>query len=238
VLWGPGSGAHQWARAELARLTDESTGAPEVDVAAAALANALIDAGRPDDAEEVLAAGRGPHTTFARGRVFMTRGDVARARNAILAAAPQLDGVEATEALGLATLLGRLSARGGELVGQAIAATAAGDRREGVRRLYDGSEKLPEGERAAILDFAATMAESTGLDAEAEQIRRDIVTETPHAPEAPEALLALARGRLTRSGPDEARLLLERLIVDYPRSALVPQAQRELERLAPRRYER
>jgi hypothetical protein len=204
-----------------------------MEVAAAALANALIDAGQLEEAENILATVSGPHVSYARGRAYMARGDVERARAEILAAAPSLDAVEATEALGLATLLGRLSVPGGDLVGRGVAAMAGGDRRDGILLLYDGSEAMPEGERAAILDFAAALADRAGLEAEAEQIRRDIVAETPHAPEAPLALLALARARLDR-GTEEARLLLERLIVDYPRSALVPQAQRELERLVAR----
>ena len=219
------------ARAEFARLTEESNGTAEFDAAAAGLANALIDAGRPGEAEDVLGWADGPHASFARGRVYMTRGEVERARDVMLAAAPRLDGAEATEALSLATLLGRLSLNGGALVGRGVAALADGDRKQGVLLLYEGSASLPELERAAILDFAAGLADRTGLDAEAEQMRREIVQETPHAPEAPQALLALARQQLVRKqGPDEARRLLERLIVEYPRSALVPQAQRELER--------
>jgi len=226
-------GAHDSARAELARLAHESEATPEMEIAAAALANALIDAGHLAEAENILATVSGPHVSYARGRAYMARGDVERARSEILAAAPRLDAAEATEALGLATLLGRLSVPGGDLLGRGVAAMAGGDDRDGILLLYDGSERMPAGERAAILDFAASLADRAGLEAEAEQIRRDIVAGTPHAPEAPLALLALARGRLDRSA-EEARLLLERLIVDYPRSALVPQAQRELERLVAR----
>jgi tetratricopeptide (TPR) repeat protein len=227
------------ARAELARLKDESSGTAEADEAAAGLANALIDAGRPEEAEEVLGYSDGPHASFARGRVYMTRGEVGRARDVILTAAPRLDGAEATEAIGLATLLGRLSAEGGALVGRGVAVLASGDRKAGVLLLYEGSASLPELERSAILDFAAGLADRTGLSEEAEQMRREIVEEAPESPEAPLALLALARQRLVRKdGQDEARQLLERLIVEYPRSALVPQAQRELDRLAGQRFER
>jgi tetratricopeptide (TPR) repeat protein len=227
------------ARAEFARLSEESNGTPEFDAAAASLANALIDAGRTGDAEDVLGWADGPHASFARGRVYMTRGEVDRARDVMLAAAPRLDGAEATEALSLVTLLGRLSLEGGTLLGRGVAALAEGDRKQGVLLLYEGSAGLPELERAAILDFAASLADRTGLAAEAEQMRREIVEDAPHSPEAPQALLALARQQLVRKqGPEEARLLLERLIVEYPRSALVPQAQRELERLAARQPER
>jgi TolA-binding protein len=58
------------------------------------------------------------------------------------------------------------------------------------------------------------------------------VTNYPHAQEAPAALLALARSALARQeSAEQARILLEKVIMNYPRSALVPQARRELERL-------
>jgi tetratricopeptide (TPR) repeat protein len=203
----------------------------DADLAAAVLANALVDAGRTSDAERALEGIQGPHVSLARGRVFMTLGDVERARAEILAAAPRLAGAEATEAIRLAALLGRLSEDGGDLVGEGLAEISAGDRRAGVMLLYDGSERLPDSERAAILDFTAGLAERIGLAAEADQLRRDIVAETPGAPEAPAALLSLARGHIDTRSRDEARLLLERLVFEYPRSALAPQARRELERL-------
>jgi tetratricopeptide (TPR) repeat protein len=203
----------------------------EADLAAAVLANALVDAGRAPDAERAHDAMQGPQVSLARGRDLITLGDVDRARAEILAAAPRLAGPEATEAIRLASLLGRLSDDGGELVAEGLAEISAGDRRAGVMRGYDGSERLPESERAAILDFAAGLAERIGLAAEADQLRRDLVAETPDAPEAPAALLSLARGQLDRRSREEARLLLERLVFEYPRSALAPQARRELERL-------
>lgn len=226
-----GEGAWDAAEAELDRLAAEPGARVEVDLACAVLANALTDGGRLDDAERVLSGRDGPHARLARGRILMAAGDVDRARSEILAAAPGLEGPQATEAIRLATLLGRLSKAGGALVARGLAEISAGDRRAGVMGLYDGSETLPETERAAILDFAASLADRIGLNAEAEQVRRDIVTETPDSPEAPVALLALARGQLDRRSPGEARLLLERLVFEYPRSALAPQARRELERL-------
>ncbi len=220
------------AHVELTRLIAESGEAAEADVAGATLANALIDAGRPDSAQTVLAGLAGPHARLARGRLYMNRGDAVRARDEVLAAAPQLDGGEATEALALATLLARLSERGGDLVGRAMAAITAGDRRQGIVLLTDSTHALPENERAALLDFAAGLADHSGLAADAAQIRKDIVEEAPRAPEAPLALLALARAALAQQERADARLLLERLLVEYPRSALVPQARSELDRLA------
>lgn len=226
------------ATAEFGLLVAEQGRGAEADLAAAVLANALIDAGRTSDAETLLRGLEGPHATLARGRVLMTQGDVDRARMEVLAAAPRLVGQAATEAIRLAALLGRLSEAGGTLMSEGLAAISAGDQREGVMRLYEGSDSLPAGERAAILDFAADLADRIGLHAEAVQVRRDIVSETPDSPEAPPALLALARNRLEDSATDEARLLLERLVNDYPRSALAPQARRELQRLGTQKMQR
>jgi hypothetical protein len=59
------------------------------------------------------------------------------------------------------------------------------------------------------------------------------VDEFPQTPEAPAALLSLARSLIDRRAPEgDVRLLLERMIMEYPRSALVPQARRELAQLA------
>ena len=224
-------GAFDSARVEIDRLEQEPASAVAVDVAAAVLANALIDAGRTADALAAVERRSGPHATLARGRAFMAAADVDRARAEILAAAPGLEGTEATGAIALATLLGRLSTEGGQLVGRSMAAISAGDLREGIMLLYGESERLERGERAAILDYTASLADRAGLSAEADQIRGDIVSVAPESPEAPLALLALARTRLQAHGAEEARLLLERFVFEYPRSALVPQARRELDRL-------
>ncbi len=204
--------------------------APEIDAAAGRLANKLIDRGRIADAEGVLAGLRGPQASLARGRIRIHEGDVDRARDEFLNAAPLLRGAEATETIALATLLGRLSAEGAALV---IASLVGRTEADALAELLSGTTGLAKDERAAILEYAADMADRRGLGTEAEQIRREIVDEFPRAPEAPDALLSLARSLIERQAPDgDVRLLLERMIVEYPRSALVPQARRELAQLA------
>jgi tetratricopeptide (TPR) repeat protein len=220
------------ARVEIERLEREPASALDVDASSAVLANALIDAGRTGEAVASVARRRGPHATLARGRAFMAAADMERARVEILSAAPGLEGTEATGAIALAALLGRLSSEGGALVGRSMAAISAGDPREGIMLLYGESERLERAERSAILDYTAGLADRAGLAAEADQIRRDIIAGAPESPEAPLALLALARTRLRGDGGEEARQLLERFVSEYPRSALVPQARRELDRLA------
>ncbi|MDX1568169.1 MAG: hypothetical protein R3223_10245, partial [Longimicrobiales bacterium] len=53
----------------------------------------------------------------------------------------------------------------------------------------------------------------------------------PEAAETPEAQLRLARHRADEGRQEEARALLEDLILNRPESAVVPEARRELERL-------
>ncbi|MGH7480600.1 MAG: hypothetical protein ACRELV_00465, partial [Longimicrobiales bacterium] len=144
-------------------------------------------------------------------------------------------GADATEALSLARLLGGLSGGGAELVGEALQLRDDGRAGEAVVLIVGRSARLPGEERAALLAFAADLADEAALDAEAEQIRRTLIAEHPGSTETPGAMLALARALAARpEAAAEARDLLERLVLEYPDSALVPQARRELERLSAR----
>lgn len=204
--------------------------APETDRLAALVATALMLSDDGEAAESVLDGVRGPATSRVRGWLAVSRGDLVRARTHLLAAAAGLHGEEGTQAIGLAVLLERVSADGGEMVAGMLAAGPPDE--DAMAALISRSAPLPPAERAAILDFAAAVSETAGRTEQASEIRRTIVEEHPQAPEAPGALLALARGMSDRAGfGAEVRVLLEKLIVDYPRSALVPQARRELERL-------
>jgi hypothetical protein len=151
----------------------------------------------------------------------------------LLTAAPSLRGTEATDAIALASLFGRLSVEGADLVGSATAlGTDARARSAAVDRLVEESLGLAPEERAAILAYAADLAARAGLWEAADEARRELVADHPAAPEAPAALLALARSlELHGSSAETVRLLLVQLITDYPRSALIPQARRALDRM-------
>ena len=223
------------AQRTLGAFRQEYPDAPELDGIVGTVGALLLEAGRIDDAERLAAGLRGPHATLVRGRALLIRGEVERARTELLNAAPALSGGVATETITLVTLLGRVSARGGELVGRALARIANGQRAEAVEMVLAGSSELADGDRAALLGFAASLADGAGLPALAMQARRSIVDELPQSQEAPAALLALARTlAASPDGSDEARVLVERLILEYPRSALVPQARQELDRISGR----
>jgi tetratricopeptide (TPR) repeat protein len=210
----------------------EAPDAPETDRAAAALAGAMLDRGDPADAEKLLTGVSGPRASLVRGRIALRQGDLPKALSALMAAAPSLQGDEATETIALITLVGRLSPAGGDVLGRALAKAWAGDRKAAVLLIENGSTTLPADEHSAILDYAAGLADRADLAPDAERIRRTIVTDYAQTLEAASALLALGRAISGRpEAQDEARQLFERLILDYPRSALVPQARHELDLL-------
>jgi tetratricopeptide (TPR) repeat protein len=220
------------ASTELAEFREQYPDALELDVTAAMLATAHLEKGDLDEAARTLERVAGPHSGLARGRIALRRGDVAGARAALMASAPSLHGAEATQTLKLATLLGKLSRAGGELLGEALASAGAGEGKHAVTTIEKRVEALPEAERPAILDFAAALADRSELGLDAERIRRRIIADFPRSAEAPSALLTLARSLTEKGGAvQEARGFLEKLIIEYPRSALVPQARQELERM-------
>lgn len=207
--------------------------APELDRLASAVALALVDAERSDEAEVLLAGVRGPRSGLLRGRIALERGAVEDARVAIMAAVPALRGAEATKALALVTLLGRVSDDAGRQLARAVQREERGEAGAAVDGLVGGLGSLRPEDRPPLLEFAAALAERGGLPEDAREIRRRLVEDYPRSNEAPAALLDLARGLRGEGGAEvEARELLERLIIEYPRSALVPQARRELQQLS------
>ena len=220
------------AETELQTFRKDYPDAVELDAIAASIANARLDRGDLDRAEAVLQSSTGPRGALSRTRIALRRGDIAKAKEALLTAAPALHGAEATEAIKLATMLGRVSREGGELAGKALTRASSGAPGEAVALLMNGARALPGSEPAAIFELAASIAERSQLEPEAERARRAIISDYPTTPEAPAALLALARSLSSRNETvTEAREHLEKLILDHPRSALVPQARQELDRI-------
>jgi tetratricopeptide (TPR) repeat protein len=219
------------ARDELRRFREDHHEPPELDRVAEAVVEALLASGDAAGAEQALVGVRGHRTALLRGRLALARGDLEPARTAFLAAAPGLGATDATRVLSLVALLGRIAPERGVLLAEAMGVAAAGEPGEGIDRVVEATRGIEPRERAALLEFAAGMADAHGLESDARALRRTVVAEHPHSDEAPAALLALARV-LGDDERDEALELLERLIVEYPRSALVPQARRELDRIS------
>lgn len=220
------------ALARLERFRAEYPNAPELDALVASVGGLLLHQGDVAAAEELVRGASGAPSQALEARIALYRGELERARRSFLSAAPGLRGAEATEAIALATLLGRVSPEGGKLLGRFLVLADRGDVDGAISLLRGEGGTLTGAERAALLDFAAGVADRAGFDDHADKLRRIIVAEHAESREAPAALLELARSALTESGGrDEARHLLERLILEHPRSALVPHARQELARL-------
>lgn len=209
-------------------LADHPDG-PEADRLSAAVASALLRAGRDAEARAVLAEPHGPRSTLMGAALRLADGDLPGARTAYLEAASGLTGAEATVALARVALLDRISREAGRVVGRSLLLRER-DEKAAVEHLLAGLEDVAASDRPPLLALAASGADAAGLEREAQATRRRLVEEYPLSQEAPAALLGLARGLMT-SGSDlvEARRALERLIIEYPRSALVPQARRALD---------
>lgn len=204
--------------------------AAELDRLVGMVGAAMLTRGRLSEIEVLVAGVRGPRSDLVRARLALLRGDRDRARAAYLRAAPGLRGAEATRTLSLVSLLPRVADETGVALGHAMADVAAGDPGRALDRLLSAAERVDGAERAAVLDFAVGLADEAALDRDALGLRRMIVADHPRSREAPGALLGLARS-LPPEASGEARELLEQLILEYPNSALVPQARGELERL-------
>jgi hypothetical protein len=215
----------------LADFRSEFPDAPELPALTAAIGAELLARRDLAAAERVLAGVAGAQAALLRGRIFLRRGELERARTELLLAAPALSGAEATRTLATLGALARMGPDAGELVAHALERADA-DVALAVQELVTGSRQLGPRSGAAVLEYAATLADGVGLGEAAELARREIVSAHAGSDAAPAALFWLAERAATRpEAVPEARVLLERLIVEHPRSALVPEARRALERL-------
>jgi len=210
--------------------------ADETDRLAAAVGVAYLRRGARADARRVVEGVRGPRCALLRGRLALAAGHADSARMAFAVAAAGLRGAEATVVIELTDLLAAVSPATAAQVAAALGAHAPGADGVGpdtamLQRLETVTRAAPDADRSAVLDYAASLADS--LDpAAAARYRRAIVEGYPGSRQAAPALLGLADALAAQ--PDSlarAQALLERLILDHPRSALVPEARRRLTRL-------
>lgn len=206
--------------------------APELDETAATVASALLAVGDSERAARALVGVNGPRAGLVRARLLIHDGDVDGGRRELLRAAPGLHGAQATDAIALATLLGRLSAEAGQVVALAMASFSDDDAAGAVDMLLAKDLSVPDVDRPAVLDLGARLADRASLHERALDARTRLVQNYPDSRQVPAALLALAQSMARRGAPaEEVAPLLERLIFEHPRSALVPQARREMDRL-------
>ena len=92
-----------------------------------------------------------------------------------------------------------------------------------------GQHLLVPDAAALMLNAAARIIAARGNDSGAVALWQRVVEQYPNAPEAAEADLEWARVLRRRGDTAAAVQRLEHMILTYPRSALVPQARRELD---------
>jgi predicted Zn-dependent protease len=155
---------------------------------------------------------------------------VAGARAALQAAGPFAGGREAAaERVALLALLAPLEPEQLPGLGTALLAAERGDTTAAVGGLErTAAEVGAERGGAGLLVLAGRMEAARGRVAEAERLL-GAARAVPGSAAAPSALLELARLALARGQPAEAIPHLEALILEHPKSALVPQARRLLD---------
>lgn len=252
----PGDGPHQLASRRLFGLLAANPGsldeaATELDrfvarypdsmtVEAAMRGDLAIGYARTGDlpgAEALVAEARarirvassGPlDAAAARLALYAGQQDSARGRASRSVREPDIEAAERTRRLRLLTLVQAADTAEVRIAGAAaLGLLASPEAFDPGPTLRDLAGRPASRGRSVVLAYLADAAASAGRDRIAGSLRRQVVMQHPASPEAPAALLDLARA----SAPAEAASWLEQLIVGYPRSALAPVARRLLAEL-------
>jgi tetratricopeptide (TPR) repeat protein len=208
---------------QLATAASESLDADERSRLAGAIADAWIRAGDVARAETALAAAGADDESDAAGWLALYAGDLKRARAALRrtrSASPDL-------VMALAVLARSRTDSAPEL-GVAFSTLARGDSAGAAAGFARAARAMPDA-APLLLATAARLRAAVGDAAGAVALWQSVATEHATSAEAPEAELEWARVLRRQGARDEAIARLEHLILTYPRSALVPQARREIE---------
>jgi tetratricopeptide (TPR) repeat protein len=157
------------------------------------------------------------------GWISLYEGDLKSARRILKRTAetdPQL-------VLALA-LLARTKVDSAPAVGGAFLSLARGDSAAAASQLESAAPQVADS-ASLMLNAAARIVSARGNDSSAVRLWQVVVEQYSSAPEAAEADLEWARVLRKRGDTAGAVQRLEHMILTYPRSALVPQARRELD---------
>lgn len=194
-------------------------------------------AGDLDTAEALVADARERIRVASSGRLdaaaarlalYAGRPDSARERASRSVREAEIGAAERTRRLRLLTLVQAADTAEIRIVGAAaLGLLTSPEAFDPGPALRDLAGRPASSGRSVVLSFLADAASAAGQARIAGALRHRIVLRHPGSPEAPAALLDLARA----SAPADAASWLEQLIVGYPRSALAPVARRMLAEL-------
>lgn len=205
----------------------------DVSVVKERLAWGWVRQGELDRAESLLSQDSSVGTQAILGWVSLYRGDLSGAQERFRAAGPYTQSrAEATRRARILVILERV--QGGSLpeFGEALLQMARGDTGRAVLGLHDVASLLPpHGGRAEILVYAAEFAAAVADTALAEELLLEAIGAEPDGPSASAAELALATIYSATGRNEEAARLLEHLVLNFPESAVVPQARRLLDQV-------
>jgi tetratricopeptide (TPR) repeat protein len=186
--------------------------------------------GTPDRGLALLATDSTVEGMAAVGRIQLYRGDIKGASDAFRAAGPFAgDRAQATERAALLATLQPIEADTLPALGLAFAKLDSGDSVHAAAAFEKLAADLPPtGGGAELKLLAGRIQAAQNQPIAAEQLfRAAIVKDAPATAAA--ASLELSRLLMDQDRPSEAAIMLERMILDYPTSALVPQARRLLD---------
>jgi thioredoxin-like negative regulator of GroEL len=189
-----------------------------------------VRAGKLDRADSMVAGDSSVDGLALAGRLRLFRGDVAGAVSLLEQAGP-FAGTreEATTRTALLALLQPIEADSLPGLGEALLAVEQGDTARGVSVLEKVAAGLPDERGGAdVRLYAGRVARAAGRTADAERLFRAADVPASKAT-APAAELALAGLLVDSQRPKEAAAVLERMILGFPDSALIPQARRLLD---------
>jgi tetratricopeptide (TPR) repeat protein len=197
------------------------------------LAWGWVRAGELDRAEAVLSEEWSVGAQAIRGWVALYRGDLSEAQDRFQEAGPYTRSrTEATSRSRAMVMLERV--RGGSLpeLGAAMLLVAQGDTVRAVERMREAARLVPPGGgRAELLVHAAELAVAAADTGSAEGLLLEATEVEPEGPSAPAAELALATIYAATDRNEEALRRLEYLVLNFPGSAVVPQARRLLDQV-------
>jgi tetratricopeptide (TPR) repeat protein len=210
-----------------ARFTADARGALRERIAWA-----WIRRGELDRASRTLGDDSSVATVAIHGWLALFRGDLTGAAARFRVAGPYSGSrADATRRTGVLALLQRMDLGRAPALGTAFLALARGDTADAVERLDRMARTLPPARGGAdLLVYAGQLAAEQG-HAGAEALLRAGFAADSLGPSAPAAILVLAELSWRQGRASQAVALLEHLILTYPRSAVIPQARRLLDRV-------